>query len=374
MEYRINQERLVSEFLHLTEIDAHSFEEREKADYLKKRLIELGFSVEEDDAGNFYGGNAGNLYACKEGKIPGEPILFSAHMDTVAPGKGIKAVVNKDGKITSDGTTILGADDNAGLASIIEAIRAIEEKELLHRDIELLFTIGEEAYIRGSEVFDYAKLKATQGYVLDLSGNVGAAATQAPTLLSFTAQIQGKAAHAGFAPDEGINAIQIAAKIIAKLQQGRIDEETTLNVGCIEGGSNTNIVSEKCFFKGEVRSLSHANALAQIDLLKCLIKEETEKKQATFHLDTSIGCMAYKIEESADVIKRFDKVCHKLKLNRKLKTTLGGSDNNNLVRHGIKGIVLACGMEQVHSCQEYIDIEELSKSAQVVLELMTDTE
>lgn len=371
MGYLVNQERLVNEFFHLTEISAHSFEEREKADYLKKRLIELGFQVNEDDAGNFYGGNAGNLYAYKKGKIPGEPILFSAHMDTVAPGDGIKASVLEGGKIISDGSTVLGADDNAGLISILEAITAIEENELRHRDVELLFTIGEEAYLRGSEIFDYTKIRATQGYVLDLSGKIGTAATQAPTLLSFIVKIQGKASHAGFAPEEGINAIQAAARIIAELQQGRIDEETTLNIGCIGGGTNTNIVSEECVFKGEVRSLSHTKALEQIDLLKNLIEEVTKKSQASYGLETSIGCTTYNIEKNADVIKRFEKVCQKLDLDMKLITTLGGSDNNNFAKHSIQGIVLACGMEQVHSCQEYTYIEELNKSAQVVLELMT---
>lgn len=371
MEYLVKQERLLREFFCLTEINAHSFEEREKADYLKKRLIQLGFQVQEDDAGNFYNGNAGNLHAYKKGTIQGEPILFSAHMDTVAPGKGIKASIDEDGKIISDGSTVLGADDNAGLVSILEAITAIEENELQHRDVELLFTIGEEAYLRGSEVFDYTKIRATQGYVLDLSGKIGTAATQAPTLLSFTVRIQGRASHAGFAPEEGINAIQIAAKIIARLQQGRISEETTLNIGCIEGGMSTNIVSEECIFKGEVRSLRHADALEQIDLLKSLIEKETKKSQASYDMETSIGCIAYNIETNTDVIKRFEQVCQKLDLDMKLITTLGGSDNNNLVRHGIQGIVLACGMEQVHSCQEYTYIEELNKSAQVVLELMT---
>ncbi len=371
MGYLVKQERLLREFFCLTEINAHSFEEREKADYLKKWLLQLGFQVQEDDAGNFYNGNAGNLYAYKKGTIQGEPILFSAHIDTVAPGNGIKASIDQNGKITSDGSTVLGADDNAGLVSILEAITAIEENSLHHRDVELLFTIGEEAYLRGSEVFDYTKIRATQGYVLDLSGKIGTAAIQAPTLLSFTVKIQGKASHAGFAPEEGINAIQIAAKIIAKLQQGRISEETTLNIGCMEGGMSTNIVSEECIFKGEVRSLRHVDALKQIDLLKSLIEEETKKSHASYDMVTSIGCIAYNIEKNTDVIKRFEQVCKKLDLDMTLITTLGGSDNNNLVRHGVQGIVLACGMEQVHSCQEYTYIEELNRSAQVVLELMT---
>ncbi len=370
MGYLVNKERLLKEFFILSGINAHSFEEREKADYLKSRLLELGFEVEEDNAGKFYNGNAGNLYAYKKGTMQGEPLLLSAHMDTVAPGNGIKPSMKENGLIVSDGSTVLGADDNAGLVSILEAFTVIKENQLQHRDVELLFTIGEEAYLKGSEVFDYHKVKAKQAYVLDLSGKIGTAAIKAPTLLSFTVTVQGKASHAGFAPEEGINAIQIASNVISRLQQGRLNDETTLNVGQIQGGISTNIVSEECVFMGEVRSLQHEEAQKQITILENLLKEVTKESHASYDIETKIGCISYSIESDSNVIKRFQQVCQTLDLDMKLITTLGGSDNNNLVKHGIQGIVLACGMEQVHSCQEYTDIKELLKSAQVVLELI----
>lgn len=208
----INQERLLKEFFHLVSLDAESYEERDIADYLKQRLTALGLTVEEDQAGEALlslaaksGRNpakrAGNIYGYLKGNKEGDAILFSAHMDTVSPGKGKKAVLHEDGTITSDGTTVLGSDDAAGLAAILEALAQIQEKSLPHPDIEVLFPVAEEPYAQGSRLFDYSKVRAKKAYVLDLSGPVGGAATAAPSILSFHIVVEGKAAHAGFCPE-----------------------------------------------------------------------------------------------------------------------------------------------------------------------------
>ena len=366
----INKIRLIEEFLRLSAIDAHSFQERKKADYIIERLNELCFKVEEDQAGSFYGGNAGNLYAYKKGEIEGPPILFSAHLDTVAPGEGIKVMQTQEGMLVSDGTTILGADDNSGLSAILEALQSIHESQEKHRDLELLFTIGEEAYLKGSQVFDYSNIRAKQAYVLDLSGKVGTAAIAAPSVLSFTVSVTGKASHAGFAPEEGIHAIEIVADIISKIQQGRLDEETTLNIGFIEGGTGTNIVPASCVFKGEVRSLNHEKAEKLLEQVEKKIKTETQRKGASYKMETSVGCKAYRVDEKSEVIQSFERACRKVEISPNMMTTLGGSDNNNFAQHGIEGIVLACAMEQVHSCQEYAEIAELEKITQITYELM----
>jgi len=367
----IDKERLLEEFFKLSAINAHSFEERKKTDYLTARLQSLGFSVQEDQAGSQYGGNAGNLYAYKEGELKGAPLLFSAHMDTVAPGNGIKASINEEGNIVSDGTTILGADDNSGLSAILEAIESIQQRKTKHRNLELLFTIGEEAYLKGSEVFDYEKIRAKQAYVLDLCGKVGTAAICAPTVLAFTVKITGKASHAGFAPEKGINAIEIASKIITRIKQGRLDEETTVNIGCINGGVSTNIVSEECIFRGEVRSLNNEKAQELMKHLEITAQEEVLRSGAKYQIDSNIGSIAYRIDENAQVIQNFEKTCRKLNVEPIKITTMGGSDNNNFALHGIDGIVLACAMEQVHSCQEYAQVEELEKITEIVYQLMT---
>lgn len=370
----INRERLVNNFVNLVAIDAVSFKEREIADYLINKLHKLGFEVTEDNAGEHYNSNTGNLYAFKKGNIEGEPILFSAHMDTVEPGKNKKAVVHPDGKITSDGSSILGADDVSGIVAILEALQIIEENGLKHRDIEILFPIAEEVYLRGSEVYDYSNIKAKEAYVLDLCGEIGTAALQAPTVISFTLEIFGKASHAGFHPEEGINSIAIASKIISHVKQGKIDSDTTVNIGTIVGGTATNIVSDYCKIKGEIRSYYHDKVLEQLDCLERITQDITKPSKASYKLEKSIGCMAYQIEEKSQTVQRFIKACEYLNYNISLTKTFGGSDNNNFVKHGINGIVIACGMEQVHSCEEYTNIEALEKSTNLLLKLMESEE
>lgn len=228
---------LLEEFAGFTEIDSVSFGERRMADLLKEKLRALGFETEEDDAGSHYGGNAGNVYGFLKGSLSGEPVLFSAHMDTVEPGIGKKAVFQEDGRITSDGTTVLGADDAAGLTEILGGIRRVLSSGKPHRDIEVLFPIAEEVYTKGTRVFDFSKIRSKEAYVLDLSGPVGSAAVQAPSLISFVLTIHGKAAHAGFEPEKGIHAVTAAALAIARLPQGHVEEDTTLNIGLIRGGT-----------------------------------------------------------------------------------------------------------------------------------------
>lgn len=367
----VNRTRIIEEFCSLVEIDALSYQERAIADVLKKSLLELGFEVKEDDAGAHYSGNCGNIYGYLEGTLIGEPLLFSAHMDTVGPGTNKKAVVQADGTITSDGSTVLGADDLSGIVSILEAVRTIKEKDLPHRSIEILFPIAEEVYIRGSEVFDFTMIKAKEAYVLDLSGPVGTAALSAPTLVSFTVTVNGKASHAGFAPELGINAIAIAAKAITQMKQGRIDVETTVNIGLIEGGQARNTVSDNCILKGEVRSLVHEKALSEMQAIKNIFEKITLENNTTYDITTEFGCLAYKVEQTHPVVKRFEKACTQLGCQTLYIDTFGGSDNNNFMRHGITGIVMACAMNQVHSCSEYTQIDELVKCSNIVLKLMT---
>ena len=370
----VNKSRILKEFCKLVGIDALSYQEREIADILKLYLSELGFEVKEDNAGTFYDGNCGNIYGYLAGDLKEDPLLFSAHMDTVGPGHNKKAVVHEDGLITSDGNTVLGADDISGIVAILEAVRTIKENGLSHRSIEVLFPIAEEVYIRGSEVFDYNNIKSKEAYVLDLSGPVGIAALSAPTLISFTAQIQGKASHAGFSPELGINAIAVAAKAISQIRQGRIDDETTVNIGLIEGGKARNIVSDLCIIKGEIRSLTHDKALSEAKIMEGIFSEITSASHATLEFSTEFGCLSYKVEEKHPVVKRFQKVCEKLGINTQFTSTFGGSDNNNFMRHGITGIVIACGMNEVHSSTEYTHIDELVKCANIVVQLMIGKE
>lgn len=366
-----NTKRLVDEFCKLVSIDSISFNERKMADYLKDELNKIDIEVYEDDAGNYYKGNTGNLYGYIKGNIEGDPILFSAHMDTVEPGIGKKAVVHSNGKITSEGNTILGADDMAGVSAILEALRVIKENKINHRDIELLFPVAEEIYIKGTNVFDFNRLKSKTAYVLDLSGEIGRAALQAPSLISFTIEVKGKAAHAGFSPEEGINAIAAVAEAISNIKQGKIDSESTLNIGTINGGTGTNIISDSCIVKGELRSLEHDKALILLDNLKSVFENSCKKYKAELRFDYNIDLKAYKTDVNSISVQRFESACKALDISTNYISTFGGSDNNNFAKNGIEGIVVACGYNNAHTCQENIYISDLEKITAIVLKLMT---
>lgn len=454
----INKERLLQEFKNLVAIDSESYHEREMANYLLKRLREIGMEPVEDNAGELLREKSGikdaevtgNIIArlpktkskqnleplqlgahsesTNQGRQPiGDSILFSSHMDTVVPGKNKKLVVHPDGKITSDGTTVLGADDLAGVAAILEMLQVIKENDFAHPEIEVLFPVAEEPYAQGSRVFDYSKLHAKQAYVLDLSGKVGTAAVAAPSMISFKIIVKGKSAHAGFSPEQGIHAIKIAAAAIAKIQNGHVDADTTVNFGLIQGGNARNIVPEEVIIEGEIRSMVQEKALEQVATIKQIFEEEMEVYLKTFvsqnvlqdlfETDVTNDCgieketivfpddnknpcsenenvasndnvskdrisflvskmidvqyiqefYAYRIAPEEIVVQDFKDACQQLNLPFALMDTFGGSDNNHFTAHGIRGIVTACGMNAVHSKQEYTYLDEIANSAALIL-------
>ena len=346
---KVNEQRAVDEFQELTAIDAPSFGERQMADRLIVKLKELGFEVEEDNAGKHFGGNAGNLYAYLPGDLPGDSVLLSGHMDTVEPSKGKKGIIGEDGVIRSAGKAVLGADDVAGLVEILEGIRSVKEAGVPHRDIEILFTIAEELYIKGSSVFDFSKVRAKEAYVLDISGPVGSAAYKAPSLISYQVVVTGKASHAGFDPEHGVHAIAIASEAITQISQGHVDEETTCNIGLIEGGSGTNIVPET-------------------------FKKVAEKHGAESELTCEVHLIAYETAKDSVPVKRFERVSKELGLAGELVETFGGSDNNSFAKNGIPGLVLSNGMYQAHSVNEYTTIKDLVTGAELIAGLITDVQ
>ncbi|RFZ76790.1 M20/M25/M40 family metallo-hydrolase [Lacrimispora amygdalina] len=377
----MNRDRLVSQFKRMVEFDSETYHEREIADYLKEEMKQLGFSVTEDDAGirlkeriADYGDAipTGNLYGFLKGNTAGMPVLFSAHMDTVRLGIGKHAAEDENGVITSRGDTVLGADDLSGIAAILEAVHTIREHQIPHPDIEVLFPVAEENYGKGSQLADYSAIRSRQAYVFDLSGEIGNAALAAPTLLSFEIRVKGKNAHAGFCPQLGINAIEIAATAISRIKQGWADEETTVNIGKISGGKQGNIVSDECILIGEIRSLKDDRAMEEWEKLKKVFEEAAACRGGNIELLFEKQIEAYEIDEDEEVVRRFKRVCDEIGVKAVTHKTLGGSDNNHFVRNGIRGIVVACGMNEVHTTSEYTTVNQLEKSALLALGLMTD--
>lgn len=366
----IQKDRLLTLFGQLVAIDSPSFCEREAADFVKRKLADLGLSPQEDNAGVQSNGNCGNVYTYVDGAVQLPPLLFCAHLDTVEPSRGKKAVTDENGVITSDGTTILGADDFSGIAAILEALTALKEAGLPHRPIELLFTVSEEKYSVGIKLFDIAKIKSREAYVFDLTGPVGDAAYEAPTILSFKAEFTGRAAHAGFSPEEGIHAIKAAAEAVAQIDCGRIGD-VTVNVGTISGGTANNIVPDRCVITGEVRSNSDQIAHRKLDEIEKFIENTAKTTGAAVTFESTVNITAFRTDLSHPVVKRFENACGQLHLKPNLYSTFGGSDLNTLALHGIQGIVLATAMNNCHSCTEYTSERELLRITELALALMT---
>lgn len=369
----VNQTRLVQLFTSLTAIDAESFHERKMADHLMDLLEGLGVSVTMDESGKATGSDAGNLF----GSLPGtgerageEPLLFLTHMDTVAPGRGKRAIVREDGTITSDGTTVLGADDMTAAASILEAVREIEETGTPHRPLEFLFTTAEEAYTVGASAFDFSRVRSKEVFAFDCSDRMGSYSQTEPTLISFSITVKGRAAHAGFEPEQGINALLAAARAIASLPLGRADDHTTLNIGLVQSGTGTNVVPALAICQGEIRSLVHEDALALYEKTLACFQKEAAAIGATASGEKVIHLTAYRIEKEDPALGRYQKVLEELHLPAYQKVQYGGSDINVVRRKGLDGICIANPMYRAHTCAEYTVIRELAELAAIVRGLM----
>lgn len=358
-------------FAELVGIDSSSLQERRMADHIKELFGELGIALAEDDSAAVTGSDTGNLYAYVPGALSGKTILMAAHMDTVMPAYGKQAIFYADGTVTSDGTTVLGADDLAAVTAIYEAVKYMKENQIPHRDLELLFTTGEELYCKGAKAFDCASLKSASAYVPDLSGKIGTAAYAAPTILSFQAKIKGLAAHAGFQPETGINAIAVAADAIAALSQGRIDEDTTANIGTISGGDGINIVSPECIVKGEIRSLRHEKALLVLEQYRCQFEQSAEAAGAALVWETNVDIQAYETALESEAVKNYREAAEKAGVKAVLQKTFGGSDNNVFAQYGIEGLVIASAMHKSHTCEEYTNLHEIETVAQILIGLLS---
>lgn len=365
----IGEEEIRETFAELATIDSPSFGEREMADHIIELFAGIGIPLEEDDSAAHTGGNAGNLHGYCRGN-GSDPILLSAHMDTVMPAFGKKAVFHPDGTITSDGTTVLGADDISGVTAIFEALRYLQENDIEHGDVELLFTTGEELYCKGARAFDYHCIRSKSALVLDLSGEIGTAAYAAPTILSFEATIQGKAAHAGFSPEKGIHAVKAACLAVASLPQGHLDPVTTANVGVISGGEGINIVPEKCVVKGEIRSLNHDNALKTEEHYREVFLNTAREAGATVTWKRQVDIQAYETPLSDPVVVAYERACRETGVDPRWIRTFGGSDNNVFAQNGIRGLVIATSMNQVHSCGEYAKVSEIAQVAEILVRML----
>lgn len=373
----INQERIKNLLLELIQIDSHSREERDVALLIKKYCEELGADVEIDDAGEKVGGNSGNVIARFKGTVAGEPLMMSAHMDTVVPGKGVKPIIEGD-IIRTDGTTILGGDDKSGCAVIIETIRCLQENNIPYTDIEAVFTICEEVGLLGAKNVDVSKLKSRIGVVFD-SDDPGFLFTKGPSQNYVEIKVHGLESHAGVAPDQGISAIIIAAEAIAGMNLGRIDDETTANIGIIKGGAATNIIPNLVELRGEARSHNAEKLKAQCDYMVKCFEEAASKYEVTVegkttkaHIEANVqqAYGAMNVSDDSDVVKLVLGAATRLGKVVKTLASGGGCDANVFNQKGIQCANLGTGMRAIHTVNEWLDVKDMYESATITMEIL----
>ena len=366
----INRERLLAEFFELIRIDSPTKNERQIADVLKSRLEGLGLSVTEDNVGQLISGNCGNVIACLKGNLPKAPtVLLSAHMDTVDPCLNIEPVLH-NGVITSAKSTILGADDKSGIAPILEAIRVIREKRLEHGDLQVIFSVAEEGGLNGAKNLDKTILKADVGFILDCVGGPGEIVLAAPGQDRLNVTIKGKASHAGAAPEEGISAIVVAAKAIASMATGRIDEETTANIGTIQGGRATNIVADWVEITCESRSRDIGKLESQTDQMCGAFRRCAEEMGAVAEIEVVRLYDPFTLREESQVAVIASQAAKNAGLKVTFGPTGGGSDANYYNLYGVPCVVLGTGMQKPHTTEESIEEEDLYRTATLVVEII----
>jgi tripeptide aminopeptidase len=373
----VHRERLTALFLELVRIDSHSRREANVAHRLERELAALGAEVWFDDAGTNVGGNVGNLLARVRGSVEAEPLLLCAHMDTVVPGEGVQPIVEDD-VVRSDGRTVLGGDDKSGLAIVCEALRALAEHRIPHGDIEIVFTICEEAGLLGAKHLDVSGLRARSGIVLD-SDAPGCLFTRAPAANHLEFVVHGLEAHAGMAPERGINAIQVAAEGLAAMRLGRIDEETTANVGLIEGGRAVNVVPNSVRLRGEARSHDEAKLTAQTEhMRRCL--EAAAARHAISHdgvtvharVEATIGrdYESMSVPDGAPIVQLAFRAAAALGTQVTSASMGGGCDANILNRRGFQVANLGTGMQEIHTVREWLRVSDMVRTAAVIVEMI----
>jgi tripeptide aminopeptidase len=372
----IDRNRLAETFKFLVQIDSVSKEEGVIANEIKKRLESMGAETFVDNAGDKIGGNSGNLIAKFKGNTEAPPLLLNAHMDTVEPGRGVTAVL-ENGTFTSDGTTILGADDKSAIAILFETLTILKENDLPYGPLELVFTVCEEIGLQGAKHLDLSAVTAKYGFALDATDTEGIV-TRAPSanLLEFT--VHGKDAHAGAAPEKGINAISLASKAIAKLELGRIDRETTCNIGIIEGGIATNIVPNLVKVKGEVRShddekldnITNKIVFSFTEAIENYKKMNANDELPRVEINIKKDFPRTHIPDDHPVIKLATRAAENLGREMKTKTTGGGADANIFFENGIVTGVLGTGMRDMHTVRESVKLDDMARTTELLLEII----
>lgn len=374
----ISKERMTGHLMDIIRIDSPSRREKSVAERLENEMKALGAECFYDGAGEKVDGEVGNLIVSFPGKKKDVPPFFlCSHMDTVSPGEGIEPVV-EDGMMKSAGPTILGSDDKSGVSIIVEILRTLREKDIASSDIEVVFTICEETGLLGAKHLDTSALKSPYGIVLD-SSTPARLVLRCPCSDLMTVKIHGVEAHAGLCPENGISAVEILSDAVSKMKLGRIDHETTANIGKISGGSAINIIPGAVEARAEARSHDEQKLDAQINHMRDCFTEAAEGRELTLdgkrlraraEIEVTRIYPLMKVSPESEPARLVRKAAGNLGHDIEFHTSGGGCDANYINEKGIECVNLGTGMYELHTVNEYLVLEEFFRSAEIVLETL----
>ncbi len=356
-------------FLELAAVASPSGEEREVADLVVAYLRECGLATDEDDAGPKVGSTIGNLYARIEPTAPGEAVFLCAHLDTVPPTDAIEPVV-EDGIVRNARPTILGGDNKAAVAAMLEAARRVLAENRRHAGIELVFTPKEEVGLLGAFAFDQRRLQARIGYVYDQAAPIGEVVLGAPSAEQLEITFHGRAAHAGMYPEEGRSAIAAAARAVAEMQLGRIDDESTANVGQISGGTAANIVPEWCTLIAEARSHDERKLADIVQSLQDAVTFAAGIAECEVETQARRGYRAYRFKRDDLVVRLAAEALGRCGFEASYGLSGGAADANVFNERGLQCANLANGMAELHTPDEHIAVADLEAMVEVTLGLL----
>ena len=356
-------------FLDLARIPSPPGKERPVADVVTRYLRDCGLAVDEDDTGPVTGSTMGNLYTRLEPTADGEPLLLCAHLDTVPPTGPIEPVVS-DGVVRNGAGTILGADDKAAVAAMLEAVRRLVAENRPHAGVELLFTPKEEVGLVGAYAFDHTRLRARTGYVYDQAAPIGVVILGAPYSQSLEVTFHGRAAHSGMHPDDGRSAIAAAARAISELRLGRVDEDSTANVGTITGGTATNIVPEWCTFVAEVRSHDERRLAELVQEMQDAVTFAAGLFDCDAETIARKSYRGYRFAKSDRAVRLAADALARCGYEVAYDRSGGAADANVFNERGLEVVNLANGMTDIHTSAEHISVADLEAMVDVTLALV----
>ena len=356
-------------FLELAAVASPSGEERAVADRVLGYLHDCGLEPQEDDTGPTLGSTMGNIHVALEPTAAGEPLFFCAHLDTVPPTDEIDPVV-ENGIVRNARPAILGGDNKAAVAAMLDAVRRVLAERRPHAGIELVFTSKEEVGLLGAYAFDHTKLRSRVGFVYDDASRIGDVILGAPSAQKLNITFHGRAAHAGMVPEEGRSAIAAAARAIAEMPLGRIDEETTANVGLIEGGTGSNIVPEWCTLVAEARSHDEGKLADQVQAMQDALTFAAGIADCSVETKASRTYRAYRFKRDDQVVRLASTALERCGYEPAYRLSGGAADSNVFNERGLQCLNLANGMAEIHTPDEYIAVADVEGMVEVTLALV----